>query len=102
SGVSIPQFWLGLLLMYLGAVVLRILPPFGYGDGSLKNLILPALTLGFGYMALLARATRAAVIELLSADYVRTARATGMSGWQLHRPELSPSAMVLVLTTASL
>ncbi len=102
SGVSIPQFWLGLLLMYLGAVVLKILPPFGYGDGAPQNLILPALTLGFGYMALLARATRAAVIEILNTDYVRTARAKGLSDGQVNRRHISRNAMVLVLTTASL
>ncbi|MGO4676633.1 ABC transporter permease [Bosea sp. 2YAB26] len=102
SGVSMPQFWLGLLLMYVGAVVLRILPPFGYGDGATVNLILPALTLGFGYMALLARSTRAAVIEILNADYVRTARAKGMSELKLNGKHVAPNAMVLVLTTASL
>jgi peptide/nickel transport system permease protein len=102
SGVSMPQFWLGLILMYLGAVTLRALPPFGYGDGALANLILPALTLGFGYMALLARATRAAVIEILNTDYVRTARSKGMSELMVNGKHVAPNAMVLVLTTASL
>ena len=46
SGVSIPQFWLGLLLMYFVSVKLRLLPPMGYGDGSVKNIIMPGFTLG--------------------------------------------------------
>jgi peptide/nickel transport system permease protein len=84
SGVSLPQFWLGLLLMFLVSVKLQLLPTSGYGDGSLTHLILPALTLGVGYMALLARTTRAAVMEILSADYVRTAAAKGLSRFAIN------------------
>jgi ABC-type dipeptide/oligopeptide/nickel transport system permease component len=79
SGLSMPKFWLGLLLMYLFALTLGWLPSFGYGDGSLKYLILPAVTLGVSPMALLARTTRAAVLEIMTADFVRTARSKGMS-----------------------
>lgn len=46
SGLSLPQFWLGLLAMYLFALTLGWLPSFGYGDGGIRNIILPALTLG--------------------------------------------------------
>ena len=79
SGLSMAKFWLGLLLMYLFALKLGWLPSFGYGDGGLKYLILPAVTLGVSPMALLARTTRAAVLEIMTADFVRTARSKGMS-----------------------
>ncbi len=102
SGVSIPQFWLGLLLMYLVSVKLHWLPPLGYGEGSVKNLILPACTLGVGYVGLLARTTRAAVVEILSMDYIRTARAKGLSEMIVNRKHVLRNAMILILTTASL
>jgi ABC-type dipeptide/oligopeptide/nickel transport system permease component len=102
SGVSIPQFWLGLLLMYFFAVQLHVLPATGYGEGSWKNIILPAITLGVGYMALLARATRAAVVEIYTADYIRTARAKGLSELRVNRKHVLRNTMILVLTTAGL
>ncbi len=102
SGVSVPQFWLGLLLMFFVAVKARILPPQGYGDGSLTNIILPGFTLGVGYMALLARTTRAAVVEILNTDYVRTARAKGLSEALVNRKHVLRNALILVLTTAGL
>jgi peptide/nickel transport system permease protein len=102
SGVSMPQFWLGLLLMFSVSVKLRLLPTSGYGDGSLTHLILPALTLGVGYMALLARTTRAAVMEILSADYVRTAAAKGLPRLAINGKHVLRNALILVLTTAGL
>ena len=102
SGVSMPQFWLGLLLMFFVSVKLRLLPPMGYGDGSLANIILPAFTLGVGYMALLARTTRAAVVEILTTDYIRTARAKGLSELLVNFNHVWRNTLVLVLTTAGL
>jgi peptide/nickel transport system permease protein len=102
SGVSIPQFWLGLLLMFLLSVKLPLLPTSGYGDGGLLHLILPAITLGVGYMALLARTTRAAVMEILTADYVRTAEAKGLSQFVINGKHVLRNALILVLTTAGL
>jgi peptide/nickel transport system permease protein len=102
SGVSMPQFWLGLLLMYLLAVKFPILPPQGYGDGAFANVIMPGFTLGVGYMALLARTTRAAVVEILTTDYVRTARAKGLSEVMINRKHVMRNALILVLTTAGL
>lgn len=102
SGVSMPQFWLGLLLMYFFSVKLHILPTFGYGNGDFKNLILPALTLGVGYMALLARTTRAAVVEILSQDYIRTARSKGISELLVNRKHVFRNTLVLLLTSAGL
>jgi len=102
SGVSIPQFWLGLLLMYFFSVKIQLLPTSGYGDGSLKNLILPAITLGVGYMALLARTTRAAVVEIHTTDYIRTARSKGLSELLVNWKHVLRNTMILVLTTAGL
>jgi len=102
SGVSIPQFWLGLLLMFLLAVKIPLFPTSGYGDGALRHLILPAVTLGVGYMALLARTTRAAVVEILTTDYIRVARAKGLSEFLVNRKHVLRNALILVSTTAGL
>jgi ABC-type dipeptide/oligopeptide/nickel transport system permease component len=75
-GISFPVYWVGLLLILLFAVVLRWLPPSGYG--GMLFLILPAITLGMRSVALLARMTRAAMQETLRSDPVRTARAKGL------------------------
>lgn len=102
SGVSMPQFWLGLLLMYFVSVKLQLLPPQGYGEGSIKHIILPAFTLGIGYVGLLARTTRAAVVEILTLDYIRTARAKGLSELLINQKHVMRNALILVLTTAGL
>jgi peptide/nickel transport system permease protein len=102
SGLSIAKFWLGLLLMYVFALKLGWLPSFGYGDGGLKYLILPAVTLGVSPMALLARTTRAAVLEIMTADFVRTARSKGMSETRVVKWHVMRNALVLILTTIGL
>jgi glutathione transport system permease protein len=102
SGLSLPKFWLGLLLMYLFALQLGWLPSFGYGDGGLRYLILPAVALGVAPLALLARTTRAAVLEIMNADFVRTARSKGMSERRVVQWHLTRNALVIVLTTVGL
>lgn len=102
SGLSMPQFWLGLMLMYVFALQLGWLPSFGYGNGGLRNLILPAIALGFAPMALLARTTRAGVLEVMSSDHIRTAEAKGDSPAQLIRWHVVRNAMVLIVTTLGL
>ncbi|SDR56777.1 peptide/nickel transport system permease protein [Rhizobiales bacterium GAS191] len=102
SGLSLPKFWLGLLLMYLFALLLGWLPSFGYGDGGLRHLVLPAVALGVGPLALLARTTRAAVLEILNADFVRTARSKGMSERRIVQWHLARNALIIVLTTVGL
>jgi len=102
SGVSIPQFWLALLLMFLLAVKLPFFPAMGYGDGDIRHILLPAFTLGVGYMALLARTTRAAVVEILSTDYIRTAQAKGLPQLLIHGKHVLRNALILVSTTAGL
>ena len=102
SGLSMPNFWLGLLLMYLFALQLNWLPSFGYGDGSFQNLILPAVTLGVTPLALLARTTRAGVLDVLNADFIRTAHAKGMSEAKVVRWHVARNALVLIVTTVGL
>ncbi len=74
-GVSLPHFWLGLLLLFLFSVQLAWLPVGGQGFGS---LILPAVTLGLTNAAIIARLTRSSMIDVLNQDFVRTARAKGL------------------------
>ncbi|SFL07326.1 ABC transporter permease [Pseudomonas sp. NFACC46-3] len=84
SGISIPHFWLGILLIMVFAVKLQWLPasgfvPMGEDFGqNLKTLILPAFVLGAGLSGILMRHTRSAMLEVLRTDYVRTARAKGL------------------------
>ncbi|MBZ3694278.1 ABC transporter permease [Phyllobacterium calauticae] len=102
SGLSLPQFWLGLLAMYVFALTLGWLPSFGYGDGGIRNLILPAVTLSVAPLALLARTTRAAVLDVMSADFIRTARSKGMNAYRLVTWHLMRNALVLIITTVGL
>jgi peptide/nickel transport system permease protein/oligopeptide transport system permease protein len=76
-GVCTPTFWLGLMLILVFSVRLAWLPSFG--QGGLDHLVLPASTLGVAAAAIIARVTRSSMLEVLSADYLRTARAKGLS-----------------------
>jgi peptide/nickel transport system permease protein len=102
SGLALPKFWFGLLLMYLFALKLKWLPSFGYGDGDLQHLLLPAFTLAVSPMALFARTTRAAVLEIMSADFVRTARSKGMSERRVVTWHVMRNAAVLIVTVIGL
>lgn len=75
-GVSMPVFWLGLMLIFFFSVRLRWFPPMG--QGGLDRLVLPALALGLLSSATLARLVRSSMLEVLSEDYIRTARAKGL------------------------
>lgn len=102
SGLSMPQFWLGLLMMYLFSLTLGWFPSFGYGGGDLKHLILPAITLGVTPLALLARTTRAGVLDVMNADFIRTAQSKGMSNFLVVRWHVVRNVLVLVVTTIGL
>jgi ABC-type dipeptide/oligopeptide/nickel transport system permease component len=97
-GVSMPVFWLGLLLIYLFAIKLRVLPPSGYGGGSIRNLILPAITLSFASMATIARVTRSGFLDALGEDYVRTARAKGLGERVVLGKHVLRNALIPVIT----
>jgi len=75
-GLSMPNFWLGLMLMNWFAINLGWLPPSGWG--SAKQLIMPVITLGTGGAAVIARMTRSSMLDVISQDYIRTARAKGV------------------------
>jgi ABC-type dipeptide/oligopeptide/nickel transport system permease component len=77
SGVAMPSFWLGLVLIYIFSVQLRWLPITG--GSTIKRLILPAVALGFQASAVIARLVRSNLLEALQEDYVRTARSKGLS-----------------------
>jgi peptide/nickel transport system permease protein len=76
-GISLPNFWLGLMLIVLFALILRWLPPFGISDW--KSYLLPVFVLGAEQMALLARLTRSTTLEVMEQEYVMTARAKGFA-----------------------
>jgi ABC-type dipeptide/oligopeptide/nickel transport system permease component len=99
-GISFPVCWVGLLLILLFAVTLRWLPPSGYG--SLRFLALPALTLGMRSIAFLARMTRSAMLEALSADFVRTARAKGLNEWFVTFKHALRNALIPIITVLGL
>ena len=76
-GVSMPGFWLGLILIYLFSVNLRLLPPTGHE--GIRYLILPTLALALPRVGMVARITRSSMLEVVGQDYIRTARAKGLS-----------------------
>jgi peptide/nickel transport system permease protein len=79
-GQSMPNFWLGIMLIMVFAVQFHVLPSEGYGDGGdLRHLILPAITLAVQGIGLLTRLVRSQILDVLSEDYIRTARAKGQS-----------------------
>jgi oligopeptide transport system permease protein len=77
-GITVPNFVLAPLLALVFGLYLRLLPVGGYGDGSLRNLILPIIALSLPPLAAIARLTRGSMIEVLRANYIRTARAKGL------------------------
>ena len=99
-GISFPVFWVGLLLILLFALTLKWLPPSGYGGGLV--LILPALTLGSRSIAYLARVTRSSMLDAMSSDHVRTARAKGLSNAQVVLRHGLRTALIPVVTVLGL
>jgi ABC-type dipeptide/oligopeptide/nickel transport system permease component len=98
AGVSIPVFWLGLLLIHLFSIKLAILPPSGYGGGAVQYLVLPALTLSFASMATIARVTRSGFLEAGTGDFVRTARAKGLAESKVIGKHVFRNALIPVVT----
>jgi peptide/nickel transport system permease protein len=112
-GVCIPSFWLSLNFIYLFAVRLGWLPAAGYASllsepaTALRYMVLPAVSLGFNQSALIARISRSCMLEALQQDYVRTARAKGLSHRTVtyvhaFRNALVPVVTVIGVTTAVL
>ncbi len=99
-GVSMPVFWFGLLAILVFSVGLGWLPVAG--KGTLAHLLLPAVTLGVNATALLARMTRGTLLEVLSQDYIRTARAKGLAERVVVYKHALRNALIPVVTIAGL
>ncbi|HSB72328.1 MAG TPA: nickel ABC transporter permease [Candidatus Methylomirabilis sp.] len=99
-GISVPIFWLGLMLMLLFALQLRWLPTAG--TGTPWHLILPSLTLGTASSAIIARQVRSAMLEVLRQDYVRTARAKGLRPGTVVLRHALKNAMIPAVTIIGL
>ncbi|WP_350462017.1 ABC transporter permease [Solibacillus sp.] len=98
AGVSIPAFFLGLMLMYIFAVKLNWLPASGYKPGELKFLILPAITLGLSVSGVIARITRSSMIDVLKMDYMITSYAKGLSKYRIISVHAMKNALPPILT----
>jgi peptide/nickel transport system permease protein len=115
-GISLPTFLIGILLIYLFSVVLGWLPSFGRGEvvrigwwttglltvSGLKALIMPAITLGLFQMTLIMRLVRAEMLEVLRTDYIRFARARGLTTRAIHFGHALKNTLVPVITVAGL
>ncbi|HEX5410124.1 MAG TPA: ABC transporter permease [Gemmatimonadaceae bacterium] len=99
-GISFPVYWVGLILILVFAVMLRWLPPSGYG--RFAYLVLPALALGTRSIAFLARMTRSSMLEVLSGDYIRTARAKGLRDAMVLGRHALRNALIPVITVFGL
>jgi ABC-type dipeptide/oligopeptide/nickel transport system permease component len=99
-GQSVPTFWLGMMMILLLAVRFPLLPVSG--RGALAHLVMPSLALSFWLMALLARITRSEMLEVLGEDYVRTARAKGLSELLVGARHALRNAMLPVVTVMGL
>ncbi|EDL64952.1 nickel ABC transporter permease [Bacillus sp. SG-1] len=107
GGISIPNFWLGTILILVFAVNLQILPvgglsaPFWTVEG-MKQLILPAITLGTGSAAMIARMSRSSMLEVIRADYIRTARSKGVKEKTVIWIHALKNSMIPVITVIGL
>jgi peptide/nickel transport system permease protein len=106
-GLCVPTFWLGLLLILVFAVDLHWLPASGYVTArhplaNLRHLALPCLALGTAFAAVLARHTRSSMLEALDADYIRTARAKGLSERRVVLRHALPNSLITVATVVGL
>jgi peptide/nickel transport system permease protein len=108
SGLSIPHFWLGIMLILIFAVQLGWLPAGGYVEftdsplANLERMLLPAFVLGGGVAAVLMRHTRSAMLSVLKADYVRTARAKGLAEKIVILHHALRNALVPVITLGAI
>ena len=99
-GVSMPVFWLGLMLILTFSVKLGLLPSGGF-DGF-KSLILPSLTLGVGSAAIITRMTRSSMLEVIRQDYIRTARAKGVAEKVVINKHALKNALIPIITVVGL
>ena len=106
-GLSVPHFWLGLLFIIWFAVDLHWLPAIGYSSihhpiDNLRHLLMPSIVLGAGLSAVLMRQMRSSMLNSLGADYVRTARAKGLSEWTVVGRHAFRNSLITVTTVMGL
>ncbi len=107
-GISVPPFWLGILLLLLFTVKIHLFPSSGYvpiwqnPGRNLSVMILPMLSTGFREAAVLMRMLRSTILEVLHEDYVRTAKAKGLSGWAIIVHHALRNALIPVMTMGGL
>jgi peptide/nickel transport system permease protein len=107
-GLSVPHFWLGLLMIIVFAVNLNWLPAGGYVSfrddplGNLEHMLMPAIVLGTGLSAVLMRQMRSDMLTSLGADYVRTARAKGLSEWSVVGKHALRNSLITITTVIGL
>ncbi|MBV1707995.1 MAG: ABC transporter permease [Hyphomicrobiales bacterium] len=107
-GLAVPNFWFGIMLVLVFAVNWRLLPSGGFPGWTpdplraFSALILPALALGLVQAAILTRVTRSALLDVLHEDYIRTARAKGLTPQAIIRRHALPNAMIPILTIMGL
>ena len=107
-GLSVPNFWFGLMAVLVFAIAYPVLPASGFVSivddpvQSFRHLLLPAIVLGSALAAVIMRQTRSAMLEALSADYVRTARAKGLSGGQVVFGHALRNSLIVVTTIVGL
>ena len=107
-GVSVPNFLLATLLVLAFSIQLRWLPPLGFASftqdpiTNLKTMLLPALSLGLPFAAVMMRITRSSVLEVLGLDFVRSARAKGLQSQQVLAKHVLPNAAIPIITVAGI
>ncbi|MFE0506651.1 nickel ABC transporter permease [Peribacillus butanolivorans] len=99
-GISLPSFWLGLMLIYFFSVNLQWFPVSGWG--TINHMILPAITLGAGGAAIVARMTRSSMLEVVRQDYIRTAKAKGLKEHVIIYKHGLKNALIPVITVVGL
>jgi ABC-type dipeptide/oligopeptide/nickel transport system permease component len=99
-GLSMPHFWLGIMLVLLFSVHLGWLPTSG--RGTLAHLVMPSLALGMSLMAMFARLTRSVMLEVLSLDYIRTARSKGLREPLVVYKHALKNALIPIVTVAGM
>jgi peptide/nickel transport system permease protein len=108
AGVALPNFFLAVILIYIFSVQLGVLPPIGYTAiwedpvDNLRRMILPSITLGTALSAIIMRLTRSSLLEVLEQDYIRTARAKGLTDARMVRFHALKNALIPVVTIVGL
>jgi len=102
AGVSMPNFWQAYILIIVFSLTLKVLPSSGSGNGGLAYILLPAVTLGTGYAAVTMRLMRASMIDVLQQDYIRAARAKGVSERMVIFKHALRNSLIPVVTVAGL